>query len=459
MKELVKSFALVFLVLMAVLLSYLNIGVPFFISENTRSPVDIVDPLEYIRPVAINHSFGNSEYTRILDYDVEFLIWSELRKGLTRFFDSLNERTPISVKEYIDAYSKRSFMLEFDCFASDVDYIDQEYRGFFEYSEILITETAVYAKSSIDSGFYHLDSGAEHPAISDLIDQMELIDVVPYRRIMDRFSLLAILGTGDETHNYHLVPFSYNAMVTSSTSILEFDTSKSGEIIERAKPMFDERLEFVKTFYDSDGSMVVMSSSGEKSVSFSPDGILRYRGRPSKEKIGSGNFLQSLSAAIHFIKLSGQLPNDMRITQIIETDGGYNFVFDYTLYGIYPIVNNDPGSYVGISALVYSGEVVELYRQVILPERILVPKELTLYPIDRCISNNLSTFDVETNEHDAFFSIVAQIKRAGIVFRSYDGVLTPIWSIWIGEQLYYFDAVTGSFIEKRMKIDIAEAVQ
>lgn len=456
MKELVKSLALIFLVLMAILLSYLNIGMPFFISENTRAQVDTVDPLEYIRPVAINYSFGNSEYTRILDYDVEFIIWSELGKSLTRYFDGLKEKRAIDLSKYVEAYERRSFLLEFDCFASDLDYIDAEYRGFFEYAEILVTQNAVYAKGSTDHKFYQLFSASETPPIVALIEEMQHTDVIPYRRIMDRFSLLAILGAGKESQNYHLVPFRYNAMVTSSTSVLEFDTSNSVEIIERAKPMFDERLEFVKTFYDSDGSMVVMSSNGEKSVSFSPNGILRFRGRPSKEKVGSGNFLQSLSVAVHFMKLSGQLPDDLRISQVIETDGGYNFVFEYALYGIYPIVNSDPDSYVGITTLVYNGEVLEMYRQVVLPERILVPKELSLYPIDRCISNNLSTFEMDSKAHDAFFSTVARIRRADIVFRSLDGVLTPIWSIWLGDHLYYFDAVTGTFLEKRMKIDVAE---
>lgn len=440
MKEIVKSIILLILFVAALVLTYLNTMQPFFVIAPTQEErMETIPPDAVLRPRFVLYSDGIGNYKRLHDH---------VRKLDSGFYEKLagvlsGSETLIRVdkREYVDAFAKQSVMLS--SVGLDKKYITKfsHLGSYYCYDEILIGNQAIYVKN--DDAYYKVED-ASGIDLSVYNDVWEGIEGEVYRRIYDRFSLHQTLSDRPEFVNYHLIPYSQIATFFRYSVKPELNIHDRGEINAVAKSILGERLDFTQIFEDAAHSIVFVYNKGEKSLTFTRQGMLHFRQRPNEAvRTKKADFEQALASALKFIFYSGGIPKDMRMEScVVGEHGEYYFFFVYSAVGKYKVVGED----CGISVIVEGDSVVEMNRKVVFAEGIFASELKSYVPVDQCINNHLYLFETDT-KYEKFYYALSQIENIDAVLYLKEGELIPAWEVSYPGRSYLFEMETGIYIE------------
>ncbi|HKL10154.1 MAG TPA: two-component system activity regulator YycH [Clostridia bacterium] len=469
-KEKMKTVFLAMLFVLSVLLTHkLWIIIPsgeLFpseVDEAVEEELNIYD--EILSPQSYIYNFGGGYHT--IFFTDPNGTWTEVADMVDAFIEEDFAYETLSEEQWQEANEYKSVKLQFS-FPVPLELFYSDYKewnlgeGMDAIDSLLIpaTERNVLYIADKSKGI-HLKLKGENTGgeIASKIDGVKSIDHTDYFKTED------ILGIDSDI----LLPINFDEEIPSVDMTAEIEVSDKTQITAMAGRIFGENFDFIKKIEENDGSVLYISSYGEKVLRIQADGLLEYTEKLEKQiQSPSPDRLESLKRAVYFVRNNGGWPSGAYISDSlsIEKSGmkGYRFLFNYKING-YPVLEAAGEGNGAISVDVY-GNSVTYYKRRVLREKmdvgegasassrmVIVPQKV----IDRnfreiaaayIVDNGLDISEISMDQ--LLFDILSSIDNIQMAYYldDKDGkeVLMPVWRIAAESRIYYFNVRNGEIM-------------
>jgi len=468
-KERLKSFLLVALVISSIALTQINLFDEVVDGSSTKLSA-------YINPQSYFISFGGLSYTRVDALKMQDNLWGEIRPFILSCFLNYESVTEIKRETYVDAFSDRSLLIRmpldltisqyFSVFSDDALKQAIESISPREYLLREGNERSLYVFDAVNDKYYLIKHKTVLHDIKALINRVKSENWIDYRKISARFSLNNTVEAPYNQLNYELIPYTYDAIVTSIVyeNEVSLDPERfSNDVLNISRAVFGKRMDFVKKLKDVNDSTILMYGYGDKSLTVTHKGNIAYRKKFDQANSESVDFKGAFARAVGKLEQFGLMPEGIYLADYVFNTGtnSYVFYFNYKLNGYamaetsdkdYPIVvevkENQVVS-VDKNIKVFVGELVpQSYQKVehLLTGEDCIAKndiEISIYYLQ---DNNILDKTMDTIQY--YYPIRSAINSIDLrYFEEGDDYVIPVWQIVISGRTYLFNAYNGSLIQ------------
>ena len=429
------------------------------VEEELNIYAEILSPQSYI------YNFGGGYHT--IFFTDPNGTWTEVADTVDAFiekdftYETLSREQWQEANEYKSVKLQFSFPVPLELFYSGYKEWDLE-EGMDAIDSLLIpaTEKNVLYVADKSKGI-HLRLKGENTDgnIALKIDEVRSIPHIDYFKTED------ILGIDSDI----LLPINFEEEIPALDMTAEIEVSDKTQITALAGRIFGENFDFIKKIEENDGSVMYISSYGEKVLRIQTDGLLEYTEKLEKQtQAPAPDRLESLNRAVYFVRNNGGWPAGAYLSDSlqIEKSGmkGYRFLFNYKIDG-YPVLEGAGEGSGPISVDVY-GNSVTYYKRRVFREKMNIregdssPSGTVLVPqkvIDRNFREIAAAYIVdkeldisEISMDQLLFDILSSIDNIQMAYYldEKDGreVLIPVWRIAAEKRIYYFNVRNGNII-------------
>lgn len=479
-KEQFKSMLLILLVLSSVVLMQLNLfdglvmGLEY--SESMDTPSTKLSA--YINPQSFFISFGGLSYTKVYDGKMQESIWGEIRPYILSSFLNYETLTEITKEDYVKAFSDKSLLIRmpislsahsfFSLFSAEA--LDNNMGKIIPYEYILRegNPRSLFVFDKENQTYYQIRHKTLTHDVASIINEVKRESWVEYRKVSDRFSLDITVEEPLNKLNYELIPFEYDFLVPAIAVEHEVNIDSqlfNAQISEISSLIFGSRLDFVKRLRDIKDSVILMYGYGDKSLTFSKDGVISYRKKFEPSIAKSTSFKEAFALAVGKMELFGRVPEGLYLSSVVynEKSNQHMFKFNYKMngYAIADRMDNDAAMVITVR----ENQVVSIDKNIkwFAGEAEISAYTMTdrLVSIDDCIAKNelkvsvyylqdQNIYEVSVDTMRYFFPIRSDITSIDMRYwenneDSY-GYLIPVWQVVIRGRTYIFNAYNGNLI-------------
>lgn len=445
MTERIKSAVLIVLVIIGIYLSYLNYGI--ILNADTRNlPIENFESnlYEYIRPIEFSYSMGNGVYTKISE-PKSAEIWMTIAPIISEAFASKSVYKSITKNQYLKSYNKGAIMLKMPEYLT-VSLLSGMGGSFKKQDDSLIEEL-LYSNETLfykvrGGNYYEFDKLIIFPNISK-------INEIAFNMSDKSFRMVRQLYPKIDTANYTLIPDQYNFVVNTYTAKpeLKFISTHNTKISSIARQIFEDSLDFVKSSYDYNGSLVMMYGLGEKSLIFEKDGSIIYSNRFDVSDNSRISDFDSINLGILYLNRLGGEPDGSYLQQWQRVSDNevylhFGYKSDY--------LDVDGADFLGTTIKIKGSQVTEARRHIVYGDEIVLSDE-SMFSIEECITNNKTYIrnnymntGRRVTEEDVFEQLVwKDLEGLDMVYYYTGGMLKPSWRMVIDGMVYTIDVYKG----------------
>jgi len=476
-KERFKTFLIVVLFLLTVLLSYFYwqgssiSGIKESVNEHFPSTLftgeDHTDATSFVTPHKVDVNFGNGIYTSCQELAPQ--LWSDFIDSYIAFTEMENLMIEeLSEAQWLETMDMKSiqFVFEYDMPVEFFESLGGSNFGQSDYfnhvSAMALSEastTSLFIRDDTLGKYYRIISDSDFYPLEEKVLEISSTVFDQY------YPIYLFLGTD----NYEMAPFSTGILLPElSVNKLSSESILSSEK-DLAKTFFGENLDFVRRIVDDSNTITYMYGYGEKMLTIYRNGIFEYKETPSSD-VNSAGFNSVFDTAVSFISshggwssfgtdnISAQL-RSVSSTSVPKVDT-YNFVFcagskNRTLYGnsasqiAIEITGDQITYYKGCIPAFDNSSFIEIYpentsnalitdilardhqyiAQTLLEHDIITPEAQDMDLFDLVVSNISS---ISTEYYSQYFE--AQVR------------FVPAWTIDFSGFKVFYDLYTGEFL-------------
>lgn len=475
-----KSILLILLVLSSVVLMQLNLFDGLVMGGEYSDVMDTpsTNLSAYINPQSFFISFGGLSYTKVYDSKMQDNIWGEIRPYLLSCFLNYESITEIGREDYVKAFSDKSILLRMPVSLSTHSFFSlfsdeglaNEVGNIIPYEYVLRegNPRSLFVFDKVNQKYYQIRHKTLTHDIASIIDQVKLEAWVEYRKISNRFSLDVTVEASLDQLNYELIPFQYDYLVPAISVENEVDVNSQTfnlEINEISSLVFGSRLDFVKRLRDINDSVILMYGYGDKSLTFSKEGVITYRKKFEPNVAETTTFKEAFALAVGKLERFGKMPEGVYLSSsdFNESNQLYTFKFNYKMntYAIADRLENDAAITITVRENQVTG--IDKNIKIFAGEADISAFTMTdrLFSIDDCIAKNelkvsvyylqdQNIYEVSIDTMNYFFPIRSDITSIDMRYwenREDDSIyLIPAWQVVIRGRTYIFNAYNGNMI-------------
>src|SRR6056297_262526 len=475
-REKMKTVFLAMLFVLSVLLTHkLWIIIPsgeMFSSEVDEAVEDELNIYaEILSPQSYIYNFGGGYHT--IFFTDPNGTWNEVSDMVDAFikedftYETLSREQWQEVNEYKSVKLQFSFPVPLELF----------YSGYKEWNlgegmdavdslVIPATEKNILYVADKSKGIHLKLKGANTDG--DVASKIEEVRSIPHT---DYFKTEDIVGIDSDI----LLPINFDEEVPAVDMTAEIEVSDKTQITAMAGRIFGENFDFIKKIEENDGSVMYVSSYGERVLRIQSDGLLEYTEKLEKQTQAlAPESLESLNRDVYFVSNNGGWPAGSYLSDSLQIEksgmNGYRFLFNYKING-YPVLEEAGEGSGAISVDVY-GNSVTYYKRRVFRERMnisesdLLPSGTVLVPqkaIDRNFREMAAAYIVDKgldisqiSMDQLFFDLLSSIDNIQMAYyldeKEGKEVLIPVWRIAAEKRVYYFNVRNG-YIVYRNKIE------
>ncbi len=466
MKETFKSIALVSLTCLLVVL----VGALWFepaqgdSAPQQKKKVYTVSDVSYLIDVESVNVISGNDQIKTFFYDVGNT-FKNLKPIIANNLMYINDSVEISRDAYYAARGSNSVEFQMrgelssKALLSIISNSDILFKPKIErVAKILVTaDSAIYFSDG--SKYFQLTAEPLGIDVAGYLSSLALRSEVVYSTIDQQLSIEQSTVNGEAT----LLPTAIEKDFKPVKVYLETTPQKEEEVLLLASRVFGSRLNFVRRFFDVNGSVVMLYGYGEQALKIANDGMLTVNQKINRQTEREANLLKDIKLALDVIADYNQ-----DITQIYlksaeyikdGENSGYTFNFGYKINGY--DVYNDAGV-AGIKVKIVSGQ-LQYYRRHYkhfseLAETREVVQTLPILAImnnqenyDRIVQNYMTKHPGYSNDSASFTQILAKIANFKMLYVDRGTLLVPAYRFDIEDFRYYFNAYDFSLVEEEVK--------
>ncbi len=465
MKESVKSFIMVSLTGLLIILIGTLWFEPVRGSELPKDTIKVspVTDVSYLIDVA-SVNIADDDQIKTFFCDVGNL-FSYLKPYIVSSMMNMNQAVEVSGEQYYAAQSGHSaeFILRkgistevFLAVSSNSDII-------FEPREENISAIVVNDKNQLffraENRYYQLENNDLPSDCGAQIANLDIKDALVYNTIEKQLKIESDRPDFERVLLPSAVATDFNAVEVNS----EVELKSEASLLRIADKVFASRINFVRRFFDVNGSVVMLYGYGERALKVSPDGTVIVEQKIDTHKVADANMLKDIKLAYDIVRSYGEQPQKLYLKSVLaiskEDIAGYLFEFGYKINDYDVIDLNDLS---GVSVEVVGGQLASYKRHCKVFSKLLDNvAPLQTLPIFS-IMNNQTNYDVILadyaqshpdfiNDERAFVQILRSISAFKMIYLDGGDRLAPAYCLAVDENEYYFDARDFSLIEKDVR--------
>ncbi len=465
MKESVKSFIMVSLTGLLIVL----IGTLWFepvrgyeLPKDTTKVSPVTDVSYLIDVASVNIVDGDQIKTFFCDVGNLF---NYLKPYIVSSMMNMNQALAISGEQYYAAQSGHSaeFIMRKGVTSELFLEVGSNSDIIFKPRESAISAIVVNDKNQLffraQDRYYQLENNDLPRDCGVQIANLDIDDAVVYNTIEKQ---LKIESNRPKLESV-LLPSAVVADFTPVKVISEVDLQREEHILAIADKVFGSRINFVRRFFDVNGSVVMLYGYGERALKVSPDGTVIVEQKIDADKVEDANLLKDIKLAYDIVNSYGEQSQNLYLKSVsaISKDdiAGFSFDFGYKIND-YDVISFDAIS--GVRVEVVGGQLSSYKRHYkAFYARVDNVAPMQTLPIFS-IMNNQANYDVILadfaaahpdfiNDERAFMQILTAISGFKMVYIDRLESLVPAYCLAIDESKYYFDARDFSLIEKDVR--------
>ena len=414
-KERFKTFLIVVLFLLTVLLSYFYwqgtsfSGIKESVNEHFPSTIftdeDAPDIGTFVAPVTVDVNFGNGIYTSCQKNASQ--LWADFVDSYIAFTEMQNLMIEeISEAQWLETMDMKSiqFVFEYDLPVSFFESLGGSNFGqsdhFDHVSVMALSEastTSLFIKDDTQGTFYRIISDSDYYPLEEKVLEISNTAADQY------YPVYMLLGTD----NYAMAPFSTNILLPELAADKKGLKSVTSSEKDLAKTFFGENLDFVRRIVDDSGTITYMYGYGKKMLTIYKNGVFEYKETPSSDD-DNKEFNSAFETAVSFIashggwidlgtnKISSQLTSAAAVSAPKANIYTFEFTAEYENSSLY-------GNSVSAITIELTGDQVTYYKRSL---NTLDQSSLTeTYP--EYTANALIT-DILANDHQRLAQILLE---------------------------------------------------
>lgn len=461
MKESVKSFILVSLTGLLIVL----IGTLWFepvrgdeIPKNKTEGSPVVDVSYLIDISSVNVT--DDDQIKTFFYDVGNL-FNYLKPYIVNSMMNMNQAEEITAEQYYAKQSGRSveFIMREDISTRAFLSVASNSDILFEPKDNAVRAIAINDERQFffrsETAYYQLTQATLPSDCSARIASLDIKDAVVYNTIEKQLKI----ESSQSNPKRVLLP---SAVVPAFAPIKVFADpilQKEQNILLIADKVFGSRINFVRRFFDVNGSVVMLYGYGERALKISPDGSVIVEQKIDTRKVAAPDVLKDFKSAYDVVQSYGDSEQKLYLRAVVsiekESIAGYLFDFGYKVND-YDVI--DLMGVSGVQVEVVGGQVVSYERNYkLFFSKVDNVESAQTLPI-LSIMNNQSNYDnilsdytlahpEFVNDEQAFVEILCSISTFKMVYLDGGDHLIPAYCLTLDNNEYYFDATDFSMIK------------
>ncbi len=466
MKEIFKSIALVSLTCLLVVL----VGVLWFEPDQGDSApqeqkkVYAVSDVSYLIDVESVNVVSENDQIKTFFYDVGN-IYRNLKPIIANNLMYVNDSVEISRDVYYAARGSNSveFLMRQGLSSwvllSIISNSDILFKPKVEQiRKILVTaDGAIFFSDG--TKYFQLTAEPLGIDVAGYLSSLALRGEVVYSTIAQQLSIEQINPSGEIT----LLPTALEKDFKPVKVSLETTPQREEKVLLLASRVFGSRLNFVRRFFDVNGSVVMLYGYGEQALKVSSDGMITVNQKINLQTSREANLLKDAKLALDIIANYNQSITQIYLKSVTPIKNGkitgYTFDFGYKVNG-YDV--HSGSKVAGIKIEIVGGQLQYYrchYKRSL--EVVGMQEVAQTLPI-LAIMNNQENYDTivrnYTIKHSEFISdeasfmqILAKIANFKLLYVDKGVLLVPTYRFDIEDYRYYFDAYDFSLIEVEAK--------